>query len=261
MARGWRWRPGGAFVLGGALGLLAGRPSGADTGVGTTPMTTQAPLEDRLIRVESPAWPPRPRRPLRPVAARALHDVADDLRALLRPTAAELAGADEEYARYHETELTPRLLAADLAIDDRDVFDLGEEGELIVVGTWRDTIYCHDLWFVAGVERSSAGSYQVVMFKKLRAPVDGLHTVDLDRDGRPEVVLRTLLGMPNNGPAWHALVVSRGRGGWTCSDLASRDQLLLLERADRWVLASPDAGRTWGWRSEGFMTVGPPSVE
>lgn len=216
-------------------------------------------LGDQLIGVESPVCPPRARRPLRSIAARALHDVAADLRALIQPVEGELVGADADYAHYYQSELASRLIAADLGLDDRDVFDLGpEEGDcLVLVGTWRDTIYCHDLWFVAGLERSPAGRYQVVMFRLLRAPVDGLRAVDMDRDGRPEIVLRTLLGMPGNGPAWHVHVVSRGRDGWSCSDLASREQLVLDQRAARWLLSSPDTGRTWVWRSEGFMTAGP----
>lgn len=264
MARAWRWRwrPGGAFVLGGALGLLAGRPFAAKE---TTqlPVTPQTTLEDQLLDVGSPVSPPRARRPLRPIAARALHDVVSDLRALVQPADGELVGADEDYARYYHSELAPRLLGEDLGLDDRDVFDLGpEEGErLVLVGTWRDTVYCHDLWFVAGLERSPVGRYQVVMFRKLRASVDGMGAVDLDRDGRSEVVLRTLFGVPGNGPAWHTHVVSRGRDGWTCSDLASRDRALLVDERGRWCFATPNRGQSWGWRSEGFETLEPRSME
>ncbi len=259
MARAWRWRPGGAFVLGGALGLLAGRPFGGGAGRAAVPSLM---LEDQLVEVDAPACPPRARTPLRTVAARAVRDVESDLRALIQPSEDELDGADEDYARYFRSELAPRLLGSDLAIDDRDVFDVGPEvGErLVVVGTWRDTIYCHDLWFVAGLERSTRGCYQIVMFKKLRAPVNGMRAMDLDHDGRSEVVLRTLLGVPGNGPAWHVHVVSRGRDGWTCSDLASRDQIV-VGQIGHWTFSSPGAGQTWGWHSEGFETLEPVSVE
>lgn len=252
----WR-RPG--LLIGGALaGAFA--VSGLGTAAGR-----DAARPFPLDRVPSPEYPAPPPRSLSTEHERAVRDVAPALTALLGLDAAEFAQLDPEFLDYYTRHLQPRIDRPWTLLAPEDVFDIDFDrdgvNELVLVGTWRDAFFVHDLWFVAVLEQTPQRRFRVVVFERTSAPIAALGKLDLDGDTVPEVVVLTQLGIARNGAPSHAIVVSGSRAGWRLASLPGGDSIDVVDTDGTWTFVSTRVGdaepvrKAFRWTQGGFVSA------
>ncbi|MBX3469134.1 MAG: VCBS repeat-containing protein [Planctomycetes bacterium] len=218
-------------------------------------------LEGQLRVVPSPFDAGSALTPLRLEARRALEEAGPALTALLTPHPETLADADPEFSNYLRDHLLPRILAPWTAVSDDEVFavDLDGDGrdELVVVATWRDTFFFHDLRFVAILRPDARGRHRVMTFQRLRSIIDRYGLLDVDGDGTPEVVV---WHRAQQGPLpWQVAVLSGAGGVVAWHHLASLEPIRHLPTVSGFELMItgpvPGIQDRYAWSHAGFQRI------
>lgn len=246
----WRWRPRGLATLGMMVVVIA-----------TTRLLGPRPVEPPLgrpvefVAVAPPCDPEAALVPLRPSAEQAVRDVAGALTPLLLLSDRTLREVDPEFRDYYESVLRPRALEPWKALSDDETlevdFDIDHRPVLLLLGTWRDTFYCHGLRFVAALEPAwrRGQPYSLATFQRLDMQIDGFAVLDLDGSCTSEVVLRL-----HDGPHCAVRVLSRLNRAWSVHTLPSMRPVEVIQEGNRgvFVAQSPDGPRRFTWSSLGF---------